>query len=253
MGIQMFNFITSFLLSATLLVSTQFLMPCLIHSSDLDHLICAEIKNDAFYEAILRLVRNESIKTILEIGSSSGEGSTEAFASAIKHNPMHPTLFCMELSNVRFKTLQEYYLGNPQVICYNVSSVPVEAFPSEEMVISFMKTNHSSLNYYGTTEVLRWLRQDIDYIKNSNAPQNGIDLIKSHHNIEHFDVVLIDGSEFTGEAELERVYGAKFLLLDDTTVFKNYNNYIRLRKDPNYRLIEENPYLRNGYAIFKRV
>ncbi|MBF0227704.1 MAG: hypothetical protein HQK76_19830, partial [Desulfobacterales bacterium] len=37
------------------------------------------VKNDGFYEAIKKIASSEDIKTILEIGSSSGEGSTKAF------------------------------------------------------------------------------------------------------------------------------------------------------------------------------
>jgi hypothetical protein len=68
-----------------------------------------------------------------------------------------------------------------------------------------------------------------------------------------FDAVLIDGSQFTGSLELDDTYGARFLMLDDTSTFKNFTNYQRLRADPQYRLVGENPSLRNGYAIFERI
>ena len=72
------------------------------------------------------------------------------------------------------------------------------------------------------------------------------------HQIDYFDLVLIDGSEFTGIEELNRVYGAKWILLDDIRAFKNHYNYHRLSKDPDYQLIEENHTLRNGHAIFTK-
>ena len=65
--------------------------------------------------------------------------------------------------------------------------------------------------------------------------------------------MLIDGSEFTGRAELDEVYGARYVVLDDTQTFKNLDNYERLRADPAYRLIDEAPALRNGFAAFERV
>ena len=65
-------------------------------------------------------------------------------------------------------------------------------------------------------------------------------------------MVLIDGSEFTDTAELELVYGARFILLDDICTFKNFTSRQRLLNDPNYECIEENLDLRNGYAIFKK-
>ncbi len=223
-----------------------------LFSSDLDRIIPPEIKNDAFYSAIYRLSQKESIRTILEIGSSSGEGSTEAFVQGISENPCHPVLFCMELSAPRFLSLQKRYQNNPSVVCYHVSSVPVEAFPSKEEVVQFMRTVDTSLRDFREETVIGWLNQDIDYVKSASVPHRGIEWIKSMEKIEHFDMVLIDGSEFTGQAELELVYGAKFILLDDIRAFKNYNNFMRLMNDPLYELIEIDRFLRNGYAIFKK-
>src|SRR6267154_5149422 len=57
-----------------------------------------EIKDDAFYYCIERLAREADLRTILEIGSSAGGGSTEAFVKGIRRNPARPTLFCMEVS-----------------------------------------------------------------------------------------------------------------------------------------------------------
>lgn len=55
-----------------------------IFNSELNKLIAPEIKNDEFYIAINKIARQEDIKTVLEIGSSSGEGSTEAFVSTLR-------------------------------------------------------------------------------------------------------------------------------------------------------------------------
>ncbi|MBW2169777.1 MAG: tetratricopeptide repeat protein, partial [Deltaproteobacteria bacterium] len=65
--------------------------------------------------------------------------------------------------------------------------------------------------------------------------------------------VLIDGSEFTGKAELDEVYGAKIIMLDDINGYKNYHNYQRLVADKTYELIAENWQVRNGYAAFRRI
>lgn len=220
--------------------------------SELDRIIPAEIKNDDFYQAIYNLAKNQSVSTILEIGSSNGEGSTEAFVLGISQNPSKPTLFCMEISQPRFRALSQHYKDLPYVHCYNVSSIPLEAFPLESEVISFINNTPTNLNQYGCDRVIGWLRQDIEYVKTSNVPQNGIELIKKENQIENFDIVLIDGSEFTGMAEFKLVYGSRFILLDDINAFKNYANYKKLLNDPNYELLEENIQLRNGYAIFKK-
>ena len=220
--------------------------------SELNRIIPPEIKNDAFYTAIYRLAQDRSVSTILEIGSSSGDGSTEAFVLGIQKNQNNPTLFCMEISKPRFNALKQRYLHVPNVRCYNVSSIPLESFPQEQDVLSFMQTTATNLNMYGSERVIGWLRQDIEYVTGANVPTNGIALIKAENSINHFDMVLIDGSEFTGIAEFKLIYGARYILLDDINAFKNYANYHQLLNDPEYELIEENKTLRNGYAVFKR-
>ncbi|MGD2180385.1 glycosyltransferase family 4 protein [Lusitaniella coriacea] len=221
-------------------------------NSQLDTLISPEIKDDEFYNLIQRISEEEDIKTVLEIGSSSGGGSTEAFVKGLRENPNQPTLFCMEVSKVRFEELQKTYQDEQFVKCYNVSSVEISKFPDESEIEKFYEKFNTNLNFYSLDLVLSWLRQDIEYVEQSGVPVNGISKIKEENDIDYFDVVLIDGSEFTGFSELKEVYGAKFILLDDINAFKNYHGHCHLLRDCNYELIAENKEIRNGYSIFKK-
>lgn len=223
-----------------------------VFNYELNRLIPPEIKNDEFYRAIQNLAKEEDIQTVLEIGSSSGQGSTEAFVTGLLENPNHPTLFCLEISKPRFAELQNTYKNDSFVKCYNVSSVSIEQFSDEEEIIRFYKSNQTNLNYYPLEQVIGWLHQDIEYIKQSEVAGRGIAQIKKQNNIEFFDVVLIDGSEFTGIAELEEVYGAKYIILDDINTFKNYQNLQRMYRDSDYTAIAVNNSVRNGFAIFKK-
>ncbi|MDT9235977.1 FkbM family methyltransferase [Limnospira sp. PMC 917.15] len=218
--------------------------------SALDKLIPPEIKNDEFYAAIKQIATEQDIQTVLEIGSSSGSGSTEAFVQGLVNNSNEPLLFCMEISQSRFDALRKRYEDYSFVRCYNVSSVPLESFPTENEIRGFYQNHQTNLNLYPIEQVLNWWHQDTEYLRNSGVHGGGIKLIKEENNIEIFDVVLIDGSEFTGKAELQEIYGAKFILLDDINTFKNYDNYHQLILDSKYVLIKENQNLRNGYAIF---
>lgn len=221
-------------------------------NSELNRLIPPEIKNDEFYAAIQKLAREEDITTVLEIGSSSGGGSTEAFVTGLRDNPNKPVLFCMEVSQPRFAELKKRYKNDSFVKCYNVSSVSLEQFSNENEVIEFYNSTHTNLNLYPLERVLGWLQQDIEYVKNSGVSANGIQKIQQENHIELFDLVLIDGSEFTGSAELDDVYGSKIICLDDINTFKNYKNNQKLLADENYVLIAQNTSVRNGYSIFKK-
>ena len=223
--------------------------PIVIHSN----IIPPEIKDDEFYYLIQKLSREENIHSVLEIGSSSGGGSTEAFVKGLRENQNHPQLFCMEIEPDRFENLYFTYQRDSFVHCYNVSSVDSSKLPTENDVTEFYRLIKTNLNFYPLDQVLGWLRQDKKNIEKIGTEQaSGIALIKQKNKIDVFDMVLIDGSEFTGEAELGEVYGARILLLDDIIAYKNYRNFIRLINDPNYTLIASNQNLRNGYAVFKK-
>jgi hypothetical protein len=222
--------------------------------SQLNYLIPAEIKNDEFYYLLQFIVEQPEVRTVLEIGASSGEGSTEAFVTAMRGQPPgSKQLYTLEVSKVRYAALKQRYAADPSVHAYNLSSVTVADFPSVEEVTAFWQSRVERLGGLPLDVFLGWRQQDIDYILDSGVPTDGIRTLQRETGIAVFDAVLIDGSEFTGQAELDRVYGATYLCLDDSNVFKNFDNYHRLVADPKYVLVAENPNLRNGYAVFKKM
>lgn len=223
-------------------------------ASTLDKIIAPEIKNDPFFEHLHTYASNPRLRTFLEIGSSSGGGSTEAFVKGIRKrsNKESVSLYCMELSQARFQLLKETYHADSFVKAFNLSSISSSEFPSEADVIYFYKNIPTKLNNTKLKTVLDWYRADLDYIQKSNNDQNGIEFIKHDQSIIQFDMVLIDGSEFTGERELELVIGASVIALDDTETYKCHAALQRLSKDQRYKLITHRPEIRNGYAIFER-
>ncbi|MDR3670361.1 MAG: hypothetical protein P4L36_05930 [Holophaga sp.] len=219
----------------------------------LDDLIPAEIASDAFHQAIIRQAASAGVATILEIGSSAGDGSTSAFVTGILQNPSRPRLYCMEVSSTRFQALRKAYLAHDFVRPFHLSSVPLGAFPTPEQVKQFYQAHATNLNNFPLDTVLGWLEADVAYVASHGMDLNGIRRIKETEGIESFDLVLIDGSEFTGRAELREILGARVIMLDDVNGFKNYENYYELKNGTAYRLEEEDWSLRNGYAIFRRV
>ncbi len=220
--------------------------------SELDRVIAPEKNGDRFYDLIMTIAANQQLTNVLEIGSSAGGGSTEAFVRGLAVNPSKPRLFCLEVSKPRFDLLRETYRRFNFVNCYNMSSVEIREFPTAEDVAQFYRGVRSNLQRYELAEALRRLRQDIDYIRDFGVDAGGILRIKKDHAITNFDLVLIDGSEFTGEIEFEKTYGAKIILLGAVNAYKNFNVRQRLLADPNYRLAFEDLELRNGFSIFRR-
>jgi hypothetical protein len=219
----------------------------------LDHLIPAEITDDEFAQIIEATAATPGVREILEIGSSAGDGSTAAWVRGALRNPRRPRLHCMEVSTERYAALVERWGDQDFVHLHHVSSIPVDRLASAAEIERFYRDAPSRLRDFDLTTVLGWLQQDVDYLRDNGLSSAGITQIKERYGIESFDAVLIDGSEFAGRAELEEVYGARFLLLDDTETFKNWENSRRLHADPAYRVTRADPQLRNGFAVFERV
>jgi hypothetical protein len=219
----------------------------------LDRIISPEIRGDRFSSAIAEVAATPGVREILEIGSSSGAGSTEAWIAGALTNPDRPRIHCIEVSATRYAALVDRLKDYPFVHAYNVSSVELGRFPAAEEVERFYHDVRSKLRRTPLPTVLSWLAGDVRYVEEHGLSSNGIREIMESNGITAFDAVLIDGSEFTGAAELEDVYGARFLLLDDTRTFKNWANYHRLESDPRYRRTHSGRWTRNGFAVFERV
>jgi len=217
-------------------------------------IIGPEIKNDSFYHNIINLIKNSNdIKNILEIGASSGEGSTEAFIVGKNSNSKTDIkLFSIEVSNERYELLKDRYKNEINFYPYNYSSIKLNDFPSRENIIEFYNSTPTKLNGATLETVLSWYDNDKAYIKLNSIEDDGINKIKNENNISYFDCVLIDGSEFTGYKEFELIYGAKYILLDDINTYKCYIPHKILKNDVHYKCLIENMELRNGFSIFER-
>ena len=226
----------------------------IVKVSQLELSIPGEINDDEFSKSIKKLASLSSLKNIIEIGSSSGGGSTKSFIEALqRRNDLEQVKFiCLELSNERFKNLKNYLKPYKYAIAYNLSSVDINSFPTENEVMKFYKNRNTVLNKVPLKEVLRWREQDIEYIKNSGKNICGLEAIKNSLGIKIFDLCLIDGSEFTGKAELNHLIGSNYILLDDTETYKCREAFEILNNREDYELIEYNPNLRHGYAAFKK-
>ncbi len=217
-------------------------------------LISPEVSNDSFYTALSVLGSYEEIKTVIEIGSSSGEGTTKALVDSIsaRADVSEVKLFCMELSRPRFNKLVSNYSNLSFVKAYNLSSVSLSDFPSKDELIYFYKNTKTNLNLTPLEIVMQWYDQDVNYIRENCLDINGIEVIKQANKIIHFDLALIDGSEFTGESELHSLIGARYIALDDVNSFKCFNAYQILENHVSYQCVERDLNLRNGFAIYKR-
>ena len=220
--------------------------------SVLETVIPPEVIDDELAEWLTRLCASERLVNVLEIGSSSGERSTAAIVAGLSKNPNRPRLFCLEMVRSRYEALMRRFANDDFVVCYRASSVPPESFLSEAEVAKFFDEVDTDLKQYGLDTVLHWRAKQLAYVRENVEVTEGIDRIKSAFEIDRFDLVFMDGCEFTGEQDFKRVYGAKWILLDDINTLKSYAAWSSLKADPNYELVHENHALRHGFAVFRR-
>jgi len=209
-------------------------------------LIPAEIKNDELYDRIVAtiLMFSSEIKTVLEVGASSGDGSTEAIVSGMSVL-QDKVLYTIEASPARFESLSERYKNLDWVKPINGSSVPVEEYMSKGSVELFYKLTPTQLNEYSLDTVLSWYQDELSLIDKWGIPTGAMEGIEP-------DMALLDGSPFCGYAEYLKIDGAKIIILDDILDIKHYHSHQALRSNNNYECLFCNLTLRNGYSIWVR-
>lgn len=218
-----------------------------------NNIIPPEIFNDEFSEDLIKIIQYNDLNHILEIGSSSGEGSTRVIITAILNRSFFSevNLLCLEASIERFESLKRRYQDFSFVKCFNSSSIKLEEFPSDEQIKNFYNSIKSNLNNFSEQTIISWLNEDKNYLIENDIKTNAIEELKENLRIQNFDFVLIDGSEFTGEIELSKVIGSKFIALDDIETYKNYSSHKTLMESKDYSVLKINTKLRNGYSIFR--
>lgn len=210
-----------------------------------------EIYNDELFYVIKDCVRDFKPKIILEIGSWDGTGSTQAFIQSIQENKIEASLYCLEAQKDRYNKLVENTKHLSFVKCYYRLSGTIKDLRSEKEISDFMDRYPYLIISQNTKEkVIGWRKQED--VWPVGVPDDGIKVIKEENSIDKFDMVLLDGSEFTGVADFRMVRNSDVFIMDDINAMKNFENYLELNSDSNFELLKENWKYRNGYAIFWR-
>jgi hypothetical protein len=232
--------------------------------SNIDELIPPEIISNDFVDCIKQIASKAECRTYVEIGSSSGYGSTQAILNGIriKNNldRKESSLYCFEISKPRAQIFKSH-ISKSEARMLNLSTILPEEFPTIDRIKTFYNSIETTINNFPLTLIQEWYKQDLEYLKANpkciphfnGSKIGGIDYLKLKLKVDTFDFVLIDGSEFTGLVELSKVWGSMHILLDDVNSFKNYESYMKLKSSQQYVLMEENWHTRNGWAAFKRL
>jgi hypothetical protein len=202
--------------------------------------------NDNFGKNIVRVVQENSLSKILEIGSHDGTGSTQCFIEALKNNS-NPKLICIEANPDKFQILKTNTQQYSWIECFNMSTISKKSFVyknfDELWELPFNKIKFTTEKEIAKT----WYEEDTKYF--FKQEQGFLE-----KNNDLFDGVLIDGSEFFGYSEylLLKNRTNVFFLDDYFNAFKTHQVARELSQDPDWTVVAGDRYTRNGFAIFTR-
>jgi hypothetical protein len=195
-----------------------------------------QICNDTFSRDIETYASDTRFNTFLEIGTWNGLGSTKAFSNGFKNRIDNYIFYSLECNKDKWTDAVKLYKYNEKMHLLN------EVIWNEEPE-DFYKIfpECKSVEIYK-----HWNEVDIINMKNCN-------LFLNRENLpEIFDVILLDGGEFTTYYEFQLLKNrCKILMLDDTNTSKCKLIVKEITSDPSWRIIKKID-LRNGYLIAEK-
>lgn len=158
-------------------------------------------------EKLYQLVKQPEVKTIIDIGTWKGMGTTKCVLDGIiDSNKKDYIVYSIECNKVFYEEAKI----NLGVLPKNFNLINGTLFDSKEL---YKWRSDASLSNTAKS----WLEDDI---RNMDKCENVFHLLP-----ESIDLLIIDGGEFSGEIEFNLLWKrSKYLFLDDTTSTKNKNN-----------------------------
>ena len=155
-------------------------------------------------EKIYEITRREDVKTIVDIGTWKGLGSTRCILDGIMDSRKKCEVFSIECN----KLFHEEAKLNLGILPKNFKLIHGCLFDYKDLYPIRDKLEGVPKS---------WVEDDISGMKNS---QNCFDKLP-----EKIDLLIIDGGEFSGEIEFHLLKDrSKYIFMDDTGSPKNENN-----------------------------
>lgn len=187
--------------------------------------------NTKFGFFIYSVSKNKNFKTFLEVGTWNGLGSTKCFVEGFKQRNDDFKFYSLECNADKSKFASDLYKDEPNVYILNQTLLTEDDYKDAEKVFPNMAKN--------------WYKNDMDNIKTCKN-------FLSENNIDNFDVVLLDGGEYTTYFEFQKIRDkCSIIMLDDANTDKCKQIVVELKNDTNWKLMVEDDE-HNGFAIFKK-
>lgn len=183
------------------------------------------------WKIIQNIIRNNKIKTILEIGTWKGYGSTLAILKSMNEDSNFTSIESnLEFFKIAKQNLKEY--ENKFNLLYG-------------RIIEISDVKDFVLNLNLDYQQNQWLNEDLNNFEKCPNVLNEIP--------NKIDFLLLDGGEFSTYSEWKKLEGrCKFIALDDINVLKCNKIHSELSDDKNYEMVNISNE-GNGFSIFKKI
>jgi hypothetical protein len=173
----------------------------------------SKVRNE-FLQAVQYILQKEDIKTVAIIGTAIITVGAEAIFANKHTGNNERTVFCINTLNRQFIQLQHKY------------------------------AEHKSLKFSGFI---------FGSIESSLLELDKcIRKVKKENEINFFDLIMIDCSEFKTGINWDQLQGVRFIILNNINTLQNYKIKQKLILDPDYTIMAQNPLHNDGYAIFRK-
>lgn len=176
-----------------------------------------------------------NIKTVVEIGTWYGAGSTECIISGLENSKKEQITFITLETNKKMYDVAADYWKN---------KLPDWAQIIHGRIADLNEMDSNNLGYQHQDES-KWFEEDKNSL--SSCP-NVIDKIP-----EKIDLLFLDGGEFTTNAEFRKLQErSKIIILDDTLTrkCKDIRTYV-LNNESKYKILFDDQSCRNGIMGFE--
>lgn len=193
-------------------------------------------------DIIYDLCKQDDIKTIVEIGTWNGMGTTKCIYDSILDNKKQDYLVYSLESNPDF--YNQAINNLPQL---NRFHIILGRIVDVDELIDIDLCDDRFFVPPSNKEIIRgWLSDDL---RNYNSVDNVLGQLPNQ-----IDLLILDGGEFSSLAEFNKLKDrTTYFVLDDTLLIKNNQVASIMRNDENYLILHDNSYDRNGYLVSKKI
>ena len=198
-----------------------------------------QISDGSFAQLIREFAKNKNNKTFLEVGTWNGLGSTKQFVDELILRDDDYIFYSLECNSEKSEYARTLYKECEKI---NILNEVLYNEDIENFDYIMPQCNNNAIFKH-------WHEVDTENMKRCNVFLERKDIP------EKFDVVLLDGGEFTTYFEFQIIKNkCIFLLLDDinTSKCKKIVEEIKSQQDQ-WEIIEENNKERNGYMVCRNL